>query len=266
MSSIFDAPNNRIIIRIKWNDFRNAYGKILIFHNIKQTEECKKDVSFTLSPNLICDIRSNFQHRKYDNIVERIFEETFRFFNDDIVHWVQYEVSIEFEIDKNTIYWKNANNVIFVTYTGDIVTLFNKSYCELKFRSEKTNVYLKNFIKQMRRELARCRFYHHQWRYSVFEIVHSIKSELFSIKFKGNLIEFCDLSETQQNDIIACLSVLHDSNQYRYCLYKNQRKFKSVVKWIHETNKKLPIPIHYMSINRELVIMIPVIDWSQIKE
>lgn len=91
-------------------------------------------------------------------------------------------------------------------------------------------------------------------------------SELFSIKFKGNLIEFCDLSETQQNDITACLSALRDLNQYRYCLYKNRRKFKSVVRWVHETNKKLPIPIHYMSINCELVVMIPVIDWSQIKE
>lgn len=91
MHSIFDVPNNKIVIQIKRNNFQNGYGKILIFHNTEQTEECKKDVSFTLSPNLICDIRSNFQHRKYDNIVERIFEETFRFFNDDIIYWVQYK-------------------------------------------------------------------------------------------------------------------------------------------------------------------------------
>lgn len=44
------------------------------------------------------------------------------------------------------------------------------------------------------------------------------------------------------------------------CLYKNRRKFKSIVSWIQETNKKLPIPIHYMNIKHELVVMIPIID------
>lgn len=261
MSSIFDAPNNRIIIRIKWNDFRNAYGKILIFHNIKQTEECKKDVSFTLSPNLICDIRSNFQHRKYDNIVERIFEETFRFFNDDIVHWVQYEICIEFEINENEIYWKNANNVIFFDRNeNSIISLLNKSYYELIFRSEETNKYLKDFVKQIRRELGTCRFYYCTHRCNYNDVIEHINFTLFNVKFKKPPVEFHNLSKIKQSEIVAYLTVLNDSNQYKYYLYRDRRKFKSTVEWIHETNKKLSISIHYMCIENELVVMVPVIE------
>ena len=261
MSSIFNISNNKINICIKCKDFQSAGVKITIFNNIKEIEECKKEISFSLSPNLIKNVLINFREHDYDNIVEKVFKEAYTFFNEFSILWVQYEICIEFEINENEIYWKNANNVIFFDRNkNSIISLLNKSYYELIFRSEETNKYLKDFVKQIRRELGTCRFYYCTHRYNYNDVIEHINFTLFDMKFKKPPIEFHNLSKIKQSKIVAYLTVLNDSNQYKYYLYRDRRKFKSTVEWIHETNKKLSISIHYMCIENELVVMVPVIE------
>lgn len=261
MSSIFNISNNKINICIKDKNFQPTCGKITIFNNIKEIEECKNEISFSLSLSSIRDILENFKKHNYNNIVEKVIKENFNNFNNFIIPYVQYEVNIEFEIG-DTIYWKNASNIIFLNDSKEklVVSLLNKSYYELVFRSKEINTYLAMFIKRMHVELETCKFYQGIYKYHCCEIIKYIKRVLFDMKFKGKFIKFYDLSEKQQNEITAYLLISDHSKQYSYCLYKSQRKFKSVVEWIHKTNEKLQIPIHYMNVENELVVMIPTIE------
>ena len=109
MSSIFNISNNKINICIKNKNFQFTCGKITIFNNIKEIEECKK-IYFSLSLSSIRDILENFKKHNYNNIVEKVIKENFTNFNNFIIPYVQYEINIEFEIE-DTIYWKNASNM-----------------------------------------------------------------------------------------------------------------------------------------------------------